>query len=259
MSESSAAEGALFAKRRGVSSTVIAVALQALTIAGLLVVAKVRGDVRARAPTRTMVEFTAPPPRREEPPPPPPPPPPPLPPTPRPRPRPVARPTPAPAPQTPPPAVNEAPPVMTAGQGSRGDRVPTGHNTDFHGGDTRRGAQGNAPPEAQPAPPAPPAPPPRGPIQLPEDGAPPEPLASNAPPEYPADAREQGVEAMVIATVVIAADGRVTRVVIRRGHPLFDDVVRRALMAWRYTPARVAGEAVEVYWNVRIPFRLQAS
>jgi TonB family protein len=77
-------------------------------------------------------------------------------------------------------------------------------------------------------------------------------------PEYPSDARAQGVEATVIATVVINEQGRVTRVVIRRGHPLFDDVVRQALMSWRYTPARVAGENVEVYWNVRVPFRLEA-
>jgi TonB family protein len=149
---------------------------------------------------------------------------------------------------------------MTAGQGSRGDRVPTGNNTAFRGGETRQGAQGNAPAEASPAAPepAPPAPP-RGPIQLPEDGTPPEPLDSNVLPEYPADAREQGIEAVVIATVVISTEGRVTRVVIRRGHPLFDDAVRRALLSWRYTPARVAGEAVEVYWNVRVPFRLQAN
>lgn len=141
-----------------------------------------------------------------------------------------------------------------AGPG-HGERVHTGGNTGYRGGATQQGAQGNAPPVVAPPAPAPP----RGPIQLPEDGSPPEPNNANAPPEYPPEARAQGVEAMVIATVVINAEGRVTRVVIRRGHPLFDDAVRRALMTWRYTPARVAGEAVEVYWNVRVPFRLEAS
>lgn len=144
---------------------------------------------------------------------------------------------------------------MTAGQGRGHDHVPTGNNTGFRGGETQSGAQGNAPP-APPTPPAPPAPP-RGPMQLPEDGSPPEPLDSNVPPEYPVEARAQGVEAVVIVTVVVNEQGRVTRVVIRRGHPLFDEAVRRALMSWRYTPARVAGEAVEVYWNVRVPFRLE--
>ena len=244
-----AAEEAIFGRRRGRSSWVLALSVQVVTVAGLLGLAKLRGPAYARKLTETMVEFTAPPPRPHEQPPPPPPPPP------APRPRPIVRRAPTPAPTAPPPPrASEAPPVMTApGHSDHGERVVTGHNTDFRGGAVQHGATGNAP---EPAP-SPPSPPPRpGPIQLPENGEPPEPLDSNAPPEYPAEARAQGVEVTVIATVVIDESGRVTRVIIRRGHPLFDEAVRHALASWRYRPARVAGEAVEVYWKVRVPFRL---
>ena len=250
-----AAEEAVFGRRGGASSWAVALTLQVGAVLALAVVAKVRGPTHARRLTETMVEFVAPPPRPHDTPPPPPPPPPP----PAARPRPVARPAPrAPTPVAPPPpTVSEAPPVMTAPGHGAGERVATGNNSDFHGGAVAQGAQGNAP-EAPPAPPAPPAPAvQRGPIQLPESGDPPEPASANATPEYPPEARAQGVEATVIATLVINEEGRVLRVIIRRGHPLFDEVVRTTLLTWRYQPARVAGEAVEVYWNVRVPFRLE--
>ncbi len=254
----SAAEEAVFGRRSGASSWALALTLQIGCAVALLALAKARGPTDARRLSETMVEFVAPPPRRHEAPPPPPPAPPAPPPPPRVRPRPVARPQPPlPTPAPPPPTVSEAPPVMTAPGHGAGERVATGHNTDFRGGNVAQGAQGNAP-EAPPAPPTPPAPPAqRGPIQLPESGDPPEPASANATPEYPAEARAQGVEATVIATLVINEEGRVMRVIIRRGHPLFDEVVRATLLTWRYTPARVAGEAVEVYWNVRVPFRLE--
>lgn len=75
-----AAEEAIFGRRRGRSSWVLALSVQVVTVAGLLGLAKLRGPAYARKLTETMVEFTAPPPRpHEQPPPPPPPPPAPLP------------------------------------------------------------------------------------------------------------------------------------------------------------------------------------
>lgn len=107
---------------------------------------------------------------------------------------------------------------------------------------------------------APPAPPPRpvahGPIQLPENAQPPEPLASNASPAYPEAARASGVSATVIAKIVVLENGSVGDIEIMRGHPAFDDEVRRVLRTWRFRPALVEGRATAVYRIIRIPFRL---
>ena len=97
----------------------------------------------------------------------------------------------------------------------------------------------------------------RGPVQLPENATAPEPLENNVPPEYPAEARASGTSATIIARIVVDTDGSVGRVDILRGHPLFDDVVKNALRAWRYRPAQYDGTALAVYQIVRIPFRLE--
>jgi protein TonB len=120
--------------------------------------------------------------------------------------------------------------------------MPSGTNSDYRGGVIAAAA---------------PAPQPRGPIQMPESAAPPVPDTSNRLPEYPASARAAGVQAVVVARIVIDENGGVGRVEILRGHPQFDDPVRLALRSWRYRPARVEGQAIAVYQVVRIPFRLE--
>ncbi|MBI5516733.1 MAG: TonB family protein [Deltaproteobacteria bacterium] len=151
------------------------------------------------------------------------------------------------------------PPLLTArgGTGSGGDAVPSGDNTDYRGGDLGGGGASPAPaPEALPdAPEAPVAA--RPPVQVTEDVEPPVPLGDNRRPEYPAAASRAGVQAVVIARLVIAEDGSVSRVEILRGHPDFDEVVAAALRSWRYRPARSDGRAIAVYQLVRIPFRLE--
>ncbi|MBK8170255.1 MAG: energy transducer TonB [Sandaracinaceae bacterium] len=104
--------------------------------------------------------------------------------------------------------------------------------------------------------PPPPAPVARGPIQLPENARPPEPLASNASPAYPESARASGVSATVIAKIVVLENGSVGAIEIMRGHPAFDDEVRRVLRTWRFQPAMVEGRPTAVYRIIRIPFRL---
>lgn len=114
-----------------------------------------------------------------------------------------------------------------------------------------------AAPQVVEAPAPPPPPVARGPIQLPENATPPEPLSSNAMPAYPEAARASGVAATVIAKIVVEEDGSVRNIEIMRGHPAFDDEVRRVLRTWRFRPAVVEGHPTAVYRIIRIPFRLE--
>jgi protein TonB len=114
-----------------------------------------------------------------------------------------------------------------------------------------------APAPVAPAPAPRPRPPrPAGPIQLPENATPPVPEGGNRPPAYPEAARSSGVEAMVIAKIVVTESGAVGSIEILRGHPAFDDAVRAALRTWRFTPAMVEGRPTAVYRIIRVPFRL---
>ncbi len=125
------------------------------------------------------------------------------------------------------------------------------------------GGTGTAP-AAVPAPPPPPPPPPppapkaQGPVHLPETATAPVAKPNNVPPEYPESARKSGMQAVVVAKVVIAADGRVTSVEIMRGPDVFHEPVKRALLAWRYEPARLPdGTAISVFRIIQLPFKLE--
>lgn len=159
------------------------------------------------------------------------------------------------------PGRSNAPRVLAVqGNGPGGDEMPVGDNADFQGGLVGNGGGG--------APVTPPAPEPaveepvhagtgrRGPVQIPEEAVPP--VALERPmPAYPDGARRSGVQAEVVARVVIDEDGTVSAVEILRGHPDFDALVRDALRHWRFQPATVDGRALAVYQIVRVPFRLE--
>lgn len=124
------------------------------------------------------------------------------------------------------------------------------------------GGTGMAPVKEAVAPPPPPPPPPApkaaGPVHLPESATAPVAKSGNVAPEYPEAARKSGTQAVVVAKVVIAADGRVTSVEIMRGPDLFHESVKRALMAWRYEPARLPdGTAISVFRIIQLPFKLE--
>jgi protein TonB len=76
-------------------------------------------------------------------------------------------------------------------------------------------------------------------------------------PEYPRSARRAGITGTVIARIYVNATGKVTRVDILEGPDVFHEGVREALLAWRYTPARLSdGTATADTHIVRIPFVL---
>jgi len=97
-----------------------------------------------------------------------------------------------------------------------------------------------------------------GAIALPEDAAPPLPVAGNEPPAYPQEARALGKTGVVILKVVILADGRVADVKVMRGEEPFASAAVQAVKKWKYQPARYKGQAITVYRIIQIPFKLTA-
>ncbi len=109
-----------------------------------------------------------------------------------------------------------------------------------------------------PAPPPPVRPKPSGPVQLPEQATPPVAVAGNTPPAYPEEARKAGVQAVVIAKIVIRENGTVSSVEVLRGPEIFHASVKAALMTWHYEPARLPdGTAISVFRIVQLPFKLE--
>jgi protein TonB len=135
------------------------------------------------------------------------------------------------------------------------------------GGDMLAGIDyGGAPSGLGSAPPPPPPPKPKaekkvakaGPIQMPENATPPKPVAGNAPPDYPEDARASGIEGEVFLKIVINEDGSVGEIEVKKGEEPFVSAAIAAVKAWKYTPALVDGKATAVYRIIKVPFKLKA-
>ena len=73
-------------------------------------------------------------------------------------------------------------------------------------------------------------------------------------PVYPELAKQARLAATVILECVIDRDGRVQRVTVLRGHPLFDAAAVEAVREWTYRPTRLNGIAVEVVMTVTVRF-----
>lgn len=104
----------------------------------------------------------------------------------------------------------------------------------------------------------PPAPRRPGPVQLPESAAPPRPLASNRPPEYPEESRASGREGLVILKIIVDEEGRVTVVSVLRGEEPFASAAVRAVQTWRYRPATLDGSPISIYRTLKLPFRIRS-
>jgi protein TonB len=110
---------------------------------------------------------------------------------------------------------------------------------------------------------APPAPPPPAaphsvattPIRL-HSGMTPPAKQVDAAPVYPAIAQSARIEGMVILEAVIDAQGRVESARILRSIPLLDQAALDAVRQWRFSAARLNGDAVPVVMTVTVNFTL---
>ena len=78
-------------------------------------------------------------------------------------------------------------------------------------------------------------------------------------PSYPSSARQLRIEGTTLLGVLVADDGRVAEVVIRQsaGHPDLDRAAADAVRRWRFEPARRGNEAVAMWVEVPVEFRLR--
>ncbi len=96
------------------------------------------------------------------------------------------------------------------------------------------------------------------PVNLPEEGTPPEPLPDNVMPDFPEEMRTQGTEGLVILKVVVSHKGKVTKIDVMKGDEPFVAAAIAAVKQWRYKPAIVDGQPQAVFKIVKIPFRIKS-
>jgi protein TonB len=77
-------------------------------------------------------------------------------------------------------------------------------------------------------------------------------------PAYPASAREEGEEGVVLLRVRISRGGLPEEIVLERssGHGALDRAAVAGVKRWSFTPARRGDEAIEAWMRVPIRFRL---
>ena len=155
-------------------------------------------------------------------------------------------------------------------------------------GPTSPGGQGDRPVKAKPdkptKPPAPPKPEPKPepkakapaidptqPIDRPENATMPTPASDNPQPEYPAELRDKGITGEVVLKVHIHRDGSVRGAKILRkknsattdeekalADKLFVAAVVKVVKNWKYTPAKLNGQPISIWFPVTFPFKLTA-
>jgi TonB family protein len=76
-------------------------------------------------------------------------------------------------------------------------------------------------------------------------------------PVYPDEAKEAGVQGMVILEVVIGKDGSVTSAKVLRPVPLLDKAALDAVEQWKYEPTQLDGEPVDLLMVVTVNFSLK--
>jgi protein TonB len=76
-------------------------------------------------------------------------------------------------------------------------------------------------------------------------------------PRYPTLARESRVEGTVILDVIIDERGAVTSTRVLKSVALLDQAAIDAVQQWKFTPARLNGEAIPIVMTVTVTFRLQ--
>jgi periplasmic protein TonB len=79
----------------------------------------------------------------------------------------------------------------------------------------------------------------------------------DVPPIYPAIARLNRVQGIVVLEAVIGETGRVRNVRVLKSIPLLDQAAIDAVRQWVFTPTLLNGEAVPVVMNVTVSFELK--
>ncbi len=92
-------------------------------------------------------------------------------------------------------------------------------------------------------------------VQLPEEDAE-NSLVRRVEPDYPREARQHGIQGVVVLDVRIARDGSVEDVQVISGQPLLVRAAMDAVKQWRFKPRAADGHSVEMETRVTLSFRL---
>jgi periplasmic protein TonB len=75
-------------------------------------------------------------------------------------------------------------------------------------------------------------------------------------PEYPAIAKQAGIQGTVVIRAFISREGTIERTQLLSGHPLLAHAALDAVRRWRYRPYYLNGEPVEVETQITVNFVL---
>ena len=76
------------------------------------------------------------------------------------------------------------------------------------------------------------------------------------PPIYPPSAVQKKTQGVVRFQATIATDGSVKDLQLLSGDPLLDGAARQAVLQWKYKPALLNGQPVEVTQGIVVKFNL---
>ena len=81
-------------------------------------------------------------------------------------------------------------------------------------------------------------------------------IVQKVPPIYPAEAKEQRIQGLVLFTVIIGKDGSVQNITLVSGDPILAQAAKEAVQKWIYKPTLLNGDPVEVMTQVKVLFTL---
>ena len=93
-------------------------------------------------------------------------------------------------------------------------------------------------------------------VELPDGAQPPRLLPGATVPPYPPAARADRKSGTVVLKAIVYADGTIGDVRVLEGDEPFVSAAMTAVRSWRYEPARLNGQPIAVYREIRIPFKL---
>jgi protein TonB len=93
-------------------------------------------------------------------------------------------------------------------------------------------------------------------VELPDGAQPPRLLPGATVPPYPPAARADRKSGTVVLKAIVYADGTIGDVRVLEGEEPFVSAALTAVRSWRYEPARLNGQPIAVYREIRIPFKL---
>ncbi|MFY9727278.1 MAG: M56 family metallopeptidase [Bryobacteraceae bacterium] len=82
-------------------------------------------------------------------------------------------------------------------------------------------------------------------------------LVTQVSPEYPAAAKQAGIQGTVVLEAIVGKDGAVQDIKALSGPPLLAQAALDAVKNWVYQPTLLNGESVEVKTTIQVNFKLQ--